>query len=410
VRRALHFLLRNWPLKLGAILLATVLYSGLVLSQNVRAFSGNIPIEAIRQPPDVALLTDLPPVTQVRYRAPLEAGFVSPSSFSATVNLADVEPAPGGAPVEVPVTLIAFDRRVQVIDFFPRTVQVRLDPVDTRTIGVTVEMGAVPEGVTTGPPQVNPQTVDVRGPSTRVAAIRAVLAPVAIDASGLNVDRQVDLQAVDEQGNQVTNVEIEPSRARVQIAVGRELANRTLPVVPEFSGDLPTGFRIATITVTPAVVTVTGESTAVTQMDGAHTQQIPLAGRTRDFETQVGLALPEHVTMTGSAEINVTVSIVEETGTRSFQVGMGLVGARSDRLYVLGTTAVNVTLGGSLSQLNALDPAALVATVDVAALDVGVHTVPVDFAPTGGLNVVSISPAQITVTVSEPLATPTASP
>jgi YbbR domain-containing protein len=410
VRRALHFLLRNWPLKLGAILLATVLYSGLVLSQNVRAFNGNIPIEAIRQPPDVALLTDLPPVTQVRYRAPLEAGFVSPSSFSATVNLADVEPLPAGAPVEVPVTLIAFDRRVQVIDFFPRTVQVRLDPVDTRTIGVTVEVGAVPEGVTLGPPQVDPQTVDVRGPSTRVAAIRAVLAPVAIDASGLNVDRQVDLQAVDEQGNQVTNVEIEPPRARVRIAVGRQLASRTLPVVAEFTGSPPAGYRIATIAVTPSVVTVTGESSAVTQMDGAHTEPISLDGRTRDFEMPVALALPEQVTVTGSAEVNVTVSIVEKTGTRSFQVGVGLVGARSDRLYVLGTTAVDITLGGSVSQLNALDPAALVATVNVAALDVGVHTVPVDFAPTGGLNVVSISPAQITVTVQEPSATPSASP
>jgi YbbR domain-containing protein len=410
VRRALHFLLRNWPLKLGAILLATVLYSGLVLSQNVRAFNGNIPIEAIRQPPNVALLTDLPPVTQVRYRAPLEAGFVSPSSFSATVNLADVEPLPGGAPVEVPVTLIAFDRRVQVIDFFPRTVQVRLDPVDTRTIAVTVDVGAVPEGVTTGPPQVDPQTVDVRGPSTRVAAIRAVLAPVAIDASGLNVDRQVDLEAIDEQGNQVINVEIEPPRARVRIAVGRELANRTLPVVAEFTGSLPAGYRVASITLTPSVVTVTGESTAVTQMDGAHTEPISLDGRTRDFEMPVALALPEQVTVTGSAEVNVTVSIVEETGTRSFQVGIGLVGARSDRLYVLGTTAVDITLGGSVSQLNALDPTLLVATVDVAALDVGVHTVPVDFAPTGGLDVVSITPAQITVTVQEPSATPTASP
>ena len=124
----------------------------------------------------------------------------------------------------------------------------------------------------------------------------------------------------------------------------------------------------------------------------------------------VALALPEQVTVTGSAQVNVTVSIVEETGTRSFQVGVGLVGARSDRLYVLGTTAVDITLGGSISQLNALDPAVLVATVDVAALDVGVHTVPVDFAPTGGLNLVSISPAQITVTVQEPSATPSASP
>ena len=75
-------------------------------------------------------------MTQVRYRAPLDVGFVSLLVLS-TVNLADVEPAVASAPVEVPVTVIAFDRRVQVIDFFPRTVQVRLDPVDTRTIGVT---------------------------------------------------------------------------------------------------------------------------------------------------------------------------------------------------------------------------------------------------------------------------------
>jgi YbbR domain-containing protein len=264
--------------------------------------------------------------------------------------------------------------------------------------------------VTIGPPQVDPQTVDVRGPSTRVAAIRAVVAPVSIDASGLNVDRQVDLQAVDEQGNLVTNVEIEPPRARVRIAVGRELASRTLPVVPEFSGSLPAGFSLSTITVTPQAVTVTGEATAVTQMDGAHTEPISLDGRTRDFEMPVALALPDKVTATGGAQVTVAVTVVAETGTRSYQVGVGLVGARPDRLYVLGTTAVNITLGGSVSELNSLDPAVLVATVDVAALDAGVHTVPVNFAPTGGLVVVSINPPEIIVTVQEPSTTPTASP
>ena len=40
VRRVTDFLLRNWPLKLGAIILATVLYSGLVLGQNVRTWTG----------------------------------------------------------------------------------------------------------------------------------------------------------------------------------------------------------------------------------------------------------------------------------------------------------------------------------------------------------------------------------
>jgi YbbR domain-containing protein len=233
---------------------------------------------------------------------------------------------------------------------------------------------------------------------------------VSIDASGLNVDRQVDLQAVDEQGNVVTNVEIEPPRARVRIAVGRELASRTLPVVAEFTGSLPTGYRIESITVTPPAVTVTGEATAVTQMDGAHTDQISIDNRTRDFETQVGLALPDQVTATGSPQIKVAVTIVQDTGTRTFPVGIGLVGARPDRLYVLGSTSVDITLGGSVSELNALDATQLVATVDVADLSVGAHTVPVAFAPTGGLAVVTIAPPSITVTVSEPLASPSASP
>lgn len=410
MRRALRFLLRNWPLKLGAVLLATVLYSGLVLSQNLRSFNGSVPVEALRQPANAALLTDLPPVTQVRYRAPLDVGFVSPDSFSATVNLAGVVPSTGSEGIDVAVSVTAFDRRIQVVDYFPRTIQVRLDPVETRSIGVTVNTGGVPEGLTTGPPQVDPATVDVRGASTRVATIRAVIARVTIDATALNVDRQVDLVPIDEQGNQVPNVVLEPARVRVRIAVARELANRTLPVVPEFGGTLPAGFRIDSVTVTPPVVTVSGEQAAVTQMDGAHTEPIDLAGRTRDFEALAALALPGQVTATGSSDIRVAVTIVEETGTRSYQVGIALVGARSDRLYVLSTTSVDITLGGTVSQLNALDSGGLIATVTVGDLGVGAHDVAVDFAPTGGLELVSVSPAQIAVSVQQPSASPTASP
>ena len=45
VRLVLAFILRNWPLKLGAVFLATVLYAGLVLAQNTRTFPARVPIE-----------------------------------------------------------------------------------------------------------------------------------------------------------------------------------------------------------------------------------------------------------------------------------------------------------------------------------------------------------------------------
>ena len=101
---------------------------------------------------------------------------------------------------------------------------------------------------------------DPRRQLARRRRSRQVVARVPIDASALNIDREVDLVAVDSNGNQVPDVEIEPQRARVRIAVARELANRTLPVVPAVVGEPAPGYRIASVTVEPLVVTVSGEA------------------------------------------------------------------------------------------------------------------------------------------------------
>ena len=54
--RFFRFLVRNWPLKLAAIVLATALYSGLVLSQNARLWPNPVPIRAENQPENAFLL------------------------------------------------------------------------------------------------------------------------------------------------------------------------------------------------------------------------------------------------------------------------------------------------------------------------------------------------------------------
>ncbi|HEY7599109.1 MAG TPA: CdaR family protein [Candidatus Limnocylindrales bacterium] len=398
MRRLSDFLLRNWPLKLGAVLFASVLYSGLVVSQNVRVWNGALPVFAVRQPAGTTLLADLEPVTSVRFRAPLDV-FVSPNTFTATADLSRVQALPGGPAVDVPITVTALDSRVVIVGFEPDVVQVHLDPVDTRQMIVTVATGPVPEGLRLGVPQIEPAMVAVRGASSRVAAIRSISARVPIDASALNVDRDVELIAVDEQGNTIGNVEIDPPRARVRIAVARELATRTLPVVPQLTGTLGSGLRLAAVEVRPLSVTVSGEESLITTLESAPTDPIDLTGRTRDFELDIPLALPAGVTVTGAGQVHVVVSLAEEEGSRTFQVGVVLEGERGDLSYQ-APPAVAVTLGGPLSRLNTLDAAALTATVDVTGLDVGEHSLAVGFAPPSGLELVSISPSEAIVTIT----------
>ena len=70
MRRILEIVLHNWPLKLAAVGLATVLYGGLVLSQGARTFDGQVPIRPPVIPPGMWLLEQPPPVTSIRYFAP----------------------------------------------------------------------------------------------------------------------------------------------------------------------------------------------------------------------------------------------------------------------------------------------------------------------------------------------------
>jgi YbbR domain-containing protein len=309
VKRVTDFLLRNWPLRLGAILLATVLYTGLVLGQNVRTWTGSIPVDALRPPANATVISDIPPVETVRYRAAIDVGVLSPTSFAANIDLSRVDVQAGGPPVTVPVTLIALQPGVTIVDFEPREVQVQLDPVEERQLSVTVTLGSVPDGVTVGVPQVDPSQITLRGGFSRVNAVTQVVARVAIDASALNVDRDIELVAVDANGNAVPNVQLEPERVRVRIAVARELANRTLPVVPILTGQLAAGYRISAITVEPLVVTVSGEAATISLLESAPTVPISVTGRSTDLEANVNLDLPDGVSVNGSDQVKVMLTI-----------------------------------------------------------------------------------------------------
>ena len=132
------------------------------------------------------------------------------------------------------------------------------------------------------------------------------------------------------------------------------------------------------------------------------TKPVSIAGATADVVADAPLDLPPGVTALGVTTARVTVSIRPEVGTRSFQVGVTLRNADPATRYDLGAGQVVVTLGGPIGSLNALDGTALLASVDVGGLGDGTHLVAPDVAVPPALNVVSLSPPEVSVTVTPP--------
>lgn len=405
--RLLGIIVHNWPLKLAAIGLATLLYGGLLLSQGTTTLDNvSIPVVAENYPPDTFLLNTIDPVTEVRYFSPSGRRPVA-STFEAWVDLTDIQAGTG--PVTVPVQMESIDPEINVVSFTPERVTVDLDVVSERQIPVVVSFGAPPPGLTTGEVQVVPDTVTVSGPKSEVDTIVAVRADVVIQPSGISVDQDVPVVPVNAEGLPVAPVNLDPATVRVTIPVFQDVRNKSLPVGPVVTGDPAPGFEIDSVVVTPNVVTVAGDAEQLAGLLSVQTDPVSVGGASEDIEQDVDLALPAGVVPVDSGTVTVTVTLRPVTATRNIDAGLDLIGETPGAGYDLSSDGVILTLGGSVADLDRLSGATIVGRLDVTDLAPGSHDVPVTVDLPAGVTLVAASPDTITVTVSAPVASPSAS-
>ncbi len=408
MNRLTWFFVHNWPLKLGAVVLATLLYSGLVLSENTRTFTGSVPIETINQPGSVVLVSNLPDVTRIRYFAQSEGIRLDSSSFRATVDLENIDP--GTERVSVAVRVEAIDPRIQVLDYEPSRINIQLDEVISRDVPILVEMGEIPQGLDVREAQLSAGTATVEGPASLVRRVAAAEARVRIDASGIDIDRDVELIAVDELGEPLRGVDIEPSAIRVTIAVFTDRQTRSLAVNPIITGTPAAGFEVASVTVEPVVVGVEGDADQLAALSRVDTQPVSISGISSDLERTVALALPPGILALGADEVSVSVTLRPVTATRTFSAGIDLVGTSPTQSYELAVDRVLVTIGGSVADLDRLSATTFTVSVDVTGLAPGTYTLPIEANLAAGLTLVTSAPPSVSVTIGGPPSSPAPSP
>ena len=406
MNRAARFLVHNWPLKLGAVILATLLYSGLVLSENTRTFAGSVPIEVVEQPTSMVLLTNLPDVVRIRYFAPNEGIRLDSSSFRATVDLSTINPSE--VRVNVAVRVEAIDPRIQILDYEPSRINIQVDEVIRREVPIEVDTGDIPPGLDVREAQLSLGSATVVGPSSVVKRAARAVARVRIDPSGIDVDRDVDLIVLDELGEPLSQVDVEPLKVRVTIAVFTDRKTRSLAVNPIYTGTPAAGFEVAAVTVEPVIVGVEGDADQLAALTRLDTQPISISGISSDLDRTVALSLPAGILALGVDEVRVTVTLRAVTATRTFSAGLVVAGANSALTYDLSTDRVLVTIGGSVADLDRLTASTFSVRVDVSGLDPGVHEVPLTPNLAAGLTLVAVAPDTVSVTIASPA--PTGSP
>jgi YbbR domain-containing protein len=412
------WLLRNWHLKLAAVAVATVLYTGLVFSGTFTDESIRVRIEQENVSRDAFVLSGDLGLVEVRYRvANDQAVGLTDADFTARVDIAayDMDRAP--EPQQLPIEVTALRDGVEVLSWEPREVRVEVDQIEVRSVPVEVAPGEIPDGLEIGDPIVSVSEVAVRGPASFVSRVDRAVAFISIPASGIDVNEAVDLVPVDIADQPIESglVELDPETVSVQVAVDAIETQTTVAVRPNVDpADAPApGFALEALRVEPSTVTIVGLPEDLAEVGSILTEPISIAGASSSQTFEVALQLPDGISLGPGEDEAVTVeaTIVPSVSSRTFIVGIVCQGTADDSACLPQQEQLAITVSGSGEALSSLTAAEITPIVDVTGLAPGTYQLPPSLGGLpAGIDVFGISPGLVTVTITGPPPSPTPAP
>ncbi|MBX6377004.1 MAG: hypothetical protein IRY95_00470 [Clostridia bacterium] len=267
----------------------------------------DVPVHVRNVPPDLVAVSVNPQVVTVVVRGDSRIlNGLSRDDFEAWV---DMRGAKVGR-LAYAVDSVLVPKGVTLVDYSPAEVTAVVERRVEREEVVSVSLtGQVAEGSVAGPPKAEPDRVIVSGPESLMQRVVRVQAYVNVQGASQPVDSEVQVAAVDREGRPVEGVQVLPPRVVVRVPVVPERVGKAVPVRPDVRGRPSPPAAVLGVEVTPPTVTVVGPPSVVDQLEAVATEVIDVSGERSDVRRQVGLVLPEGISLVEGTPARVLVHV-----------------------------------------------------------------------------------------------------
>ncbi len=310
------------------------------------------------------------------------------------VDLTDTEIGPEGGEVTLPVH-VAFRRRpLQVVQMSPEKVTLHVEPMAEAEVPVMVQTEGAPVlGFVARAPIYAPRTVLVKGPRSKVKAVRRAVVTVSVADRRQSVTGDFTPQAVDDEGTPVPYLTLVPDTITVQVSI-EQLGNiRDLAVRVVLSGQPAPGYAVTGIEVQPPVVTVIGRRDVVQSISGyLETQPIAIDGANSPISATAELNVPEGLSVLVTPQVLVKVMIEPIESTFTIQVTPVITGLAHGLTATVQPERAQLVIIGPFDLVNAVDPTSIQLYLDATGLGPGTYTMPPQVELPEGLRVKEILP------------------
>ena len=389
---------RSTGLRLGlALLFAVTLWWFVIVRSNslpdveIRG----IPLQVEERPAGTMIANPVPQTVDLVIRTVGEAASMfDEEAFTVTLSLDGLEEGIHELPVRVTPRV---DAPVRIVRVEPETVSVNLAPVMSRTLSVTVALAdeaLLPAAYEVqSEPVAEPTTVEVTGPKSIVEQVVAVRATLSLSNTRASVETMRPLVAVDEAGNEIGGVSLQPAQVRVRLNIGRRPDVREVGVAIVTSGDPAPGFWISGLTAEPATIVLTGPPATLANVRSVvATLPVDVSNAAGDVNVAVPLDLPQEVAaQTAEGEslhsVQVTVRISARQSNITLNRRVELMGSIVASGLAVTPETVELLLSGPLMTLQEIEDKPGLVRVIVEVEDIGpgesIELAPQVIAPEG---------------------------
>lgn len=376
-----------------------------------RNFDRPVPIEISSQDPSLVITNDPPDQVSVVLSAPVSTWNSELNSSSAVRAVVDLSGLKAGV-YEVPVNLQISVQPVKVETYTPDTITIQLEQLYTESFTINLVQPSSPAiGYEAGEPELDVLTATVSGPSSLVDQVEEVCAVLDISQAQEDIDRDIPLVALDENGLRVSGVTINPEEVNVTQKITQRGGYRNVTVKVVTTGQIASGYRLTNISNNPLVVTVfSTDPKLVINLPGfIETQPLNLTGAEEDLQVSLPLAVPAGIIVVGESTITVNVSISPLQGSITLtSLPIEIIGLMPEFDASISPDRVDVILSGPLPKLDGRLSSDVRVLLDLTEVLPGTYQISpgVEVGPQGIL-VESILPATIEVEIKPvPTATP----
>jgi len=380
---------------------------------DVRIYPHPLPLEIIGQDPGLVVTSSLPSQVDLTLRAPSSIWNElarEETSVRAVVDLSGINPGEYSIPVQIQIAA----RPVKIVSCSPCTIDLKIESITTRSLPITLTGNVnAAIGFQAENPVLSQTSATLTGPQSIVGKVIELRASLNVSQVSENIERTLDLQAVDSNEKELSGLTITPKTINITQAVTQRGGYRNVVVKAVLNGQIAGGYRITNIAVFPPVITVfSSDNKLVENLPGyVETTALDITGATTDQSVRMLLNLIPEISVVGDPFVEVQVGVATIEGSLTMQrMPVEVTGVPDGVDATISPDSVDIILSGPLPSLDTLKPKDVRISIDLNNVGLGTYqrTPRVELS-IPELRVESILPGSIEITLVSIL-TPTVKP